>query len=189
MKTLNDLFREIICENEGGDSVALKFSDPDGVKSGKSGWSFGVSQFYTRNNSRALDCLRECGFTEDEIHGLVDQTANVKLLEHKLFEHADIIARYDNAQLKHCLDAAGNFAADYKIAISDSAALLMLADTVNQYGSLGNGSASYCRGLDRPVTADDVLAMKLTWKYSQTEWGRKDTIRRYNNVMKVINNV
>jgi hypothetical protein len=179
-------FREIISLNEGGPDVALEFSDPDGVRSGKSGWSFGVCQFDTQNNGSALACLSECGLTHDEIDGVVHQTIDVKPLEQKLRDNADIIERYDCEQLQYCIDGASGFADKYKIAVLDSAALLALADTVNQYGSLGNGSAAYCRNLGRPVTADDVLAMKLTWKYSQTKNGKADTVRRYHNLMKIM---
>lgn len=183
--TINEQFRKIIAENEGGPEVALEFSDPDGVRSGKSGWSFGVCQFDVQNNSQALACLSECGFTHDEIDGIVHQTIDVHKLEYKLKENAEVIARYDDAQLQHCLNAAGRFLENYGIAVQDDAAFLMLADTVNQYGSLGSGTAAGCRMFGRPVTAEDLLNIKLQWKYSQTERGAADTRRRYCNVMKV----
>ena len=187
MKTLNEMFEDVISLNEGGSSVALKFSDPDGVHSGKSGWSFGLSQFDTRNNPIALDCLRECGFTQDEINGVVEQTIDVKPLAAKLAAHADIISKYDMAQLQHCLDSAGNFAVDYAVPLDGTDAVLMIADTVNQYGSLGSGSAAHLTALSRPVTAQDILDMKLTWKYAtQVAGGKDDTIRRFNNVIKVV---
>lgn len=187
MKTINDLFYDVISLNEGGPAVALEFSDPDGVRSGKSGWSFGVCQFDTRNNTMALACLKECGFTQDEIHGIVDQTIDVRPLASKLAAHADIVERYDNAQLQHCIDSAGNFAAAHGIPLVDTAALLMLCDTINQYGSLGDGSAAHLSELGRTVTAADVLDMKLTWKYATaSKHGHDDTVRRYENVMQVV---
>lgn len=186
MKNINEMFREIIALNEGGPTVAYKFSDPDGVRSGKSGWSFGLSQFDTQNNGQALACLRECGFTDAEIAGIVSQTVDVKPFAARLEANREVVDRYDMAQLQHCLNAAGQFAENYGIAIYDSHALLALADTVNQYGSLGNGTAAYCRQLQRPVTGPDILAMKLTWKYSQTRVGRADTIRRADNIAKVV---
>jgi hypothetical protein len=186
MKTVNELFRDVIALNEGGDVFALTFSDPDGVRSGKSGWSFGLCQFDTQNNDAALECLAECGFTEEEIAGICHQTINVKPLERKLREHADVIARYDMAQLQHCLDAAGQFLEGYKLAVQDAAALLAIADTINQYGSLGNGAAGYLRRLNHPATAGDILNMKLTWKYAQSQRGYHDTVRRYQNIMQVM---
>lgn len=186
-ETINEMFRRVICLNEGGESVAYKFSDPDGVRSGKSGWSFGVSQFDTRNNDQALVCLKECGFTVNEIHGIVDQTIDVRPFAARLAAHADIIEKYDLAQLHHCLNSAGQFGEKYGIPISDSACLLSLGDTINQYGSLGSGSAAHLMALNRPVTNEDVLTMKLEWKYSQTKSGRADTVRRAGNVVKVAN--
>lgn len=185
MKTLIHQFRDIICANEGGDSVALRFSDPDGVRSGKSGWSFGVSQFDTQNNGAAVECLVDCGFTQDEIYGIVHQTIDVRPLAVKLIANADIIAQYDEAQLQYCVDVAQKFINNYQIPIANDAALLMLADTVNQYGSLGSGSAKNLLSMQRPVTAEDIVQMKLGWKYSKTKTGRNDTIRRYNNVVQI----
>jgi len=66
---------------------------------------------------------------------------------------------------------------------------LMTADTVNQFGSLGDGSAAHLLALSKPVTADDILAMKLTWKYAMTvPGGKADTKRRYSNVITVVKN-
>jgi hypothetical protein len=91
------------------------------------------------------------------------------------------------AQLQHCLNSAGQWCEKYGIPISDASTFLMFADTVNQFGSLGGGSASHIEGLGRPATAQDVLDMKLTWKYAtQIPGGKADTIRRFNNVMKVV---
>src|SRR5574341_9170 len=103
-------FRKIIIENElGGDlNEALKFSDPDGVHSGKSGWSFGVCQFDLNNNELASICLKECGFTDSEIAALKAQTIDVHPLEAKLKAAAEIIARYDEHQFAGCLTRAGN---------------------------------------------------------------------------------
>jgi hypothetical protein len=189
MRTLNELFRLVILANELGNNEkeALRFSDPDGVRSGKSGWSFGVCQFDTRNNSEALKCLADCGLTQDEIHGIVDQTIDVKPLALNLISHKDIVSRYDEAQLSHCINSAVNFCESYKLPVTDTAALLMLADTINQYGSIGSGTAKYLSGLKRPVEAHDILTYKLTWKYATDSIrGYQDTERRYKNLIKVV---
>jgi len=189
MTTLNELFRLVIIANErGGDpSVAWKFSDPDGERSGKSGWSFGDSQFDTQNNAQAIACLKECGFTQEQIDGVVKQTIDVKPLNALLFAHKDIIAKYDDAQLSHCINSAVNFCEARKLPVTDTAALLMLSDTVNQYGSLGDGSAAYLGKLDHPITAEDILNMKLTWKYATaSKRGHDDTVRRYDNLIAIV---
>lgn len=186
MKELKELFREIIIENElGGDlNEALHFSDPDGVRSGKSGWSFGVAQFDTQNNDQAIACLRDCGFTDAEIKGVVAQTIDVKPLNKRLQDHAGVIIEYDQRQLQHCIDRARAFVDSRKIPLADTSALLSLADTINQYGSLGDGSARHLLDLGRPVTIDDITTMKLAWKYGKAH--PKDVVRRQENIKKVM---
>lgn len=184
MKTLNELFREVILLNElsGNEKAALRFSDPDGP-SGRSGWSFGLCQFDTKHNDAALACLRECGFRESEIEGIVAQNTNVKPLASKL--KADIVAKYDEAQLSRCLYSAMNVATSRGIIVSDTAAILALADYVNQYGSIGNGFADYLNTVD----TDGVSIQEVQeWKLHHTKYGRehpKDCDRRYNNILSV----
>lgn len=184
-ETINSFFRKIITLNEIGNDDPYSFNDPDGVKSGKSGWSFGGVQWDTQNNSIALDCLRKCGFTEAEIKGIVTQSINVKPLEAKLKAGAVVIDGYDEKQLQHCLNAAGEFVSKFGIPV-DTSGLLAIADTVNQYGSVGSGSAASLLKMNKTITNEDVLAMKLTWKYSKTKRGKADTIRRANNITRVL---
>jgi len=184
--TLNQLFRKVIFANELDSNLAfvLKFSDADGVRSGKSGYSFGVSQFDTQNNASALRCLGECGFSVAEITGIVNQTIDVKPLAARLAVHADIIERYDVEQLSYCLNKAVSFDLDFGVPLADESAALGGADYVNQYGSQGNGAVAYYRSLKRPITALDVLNFKL----SNTKYGREhplDCHRRYNNLMAI----
>ena len=190
MQSLNEMFYQIILLNELGGNLAaaLRFSDPDGVLSGKSGWSFGVCQFDTKNNDQALACLRELGFNRIQIDGIVSQsmpTAQVHLLESKLQAGADIIERYSTDQLSYCLNKALNFDSDFGIPVADSAAILAGADYCNQYGSEGNGAKAYYLALGRPITAEDVLKFKL----NVTAYGKahpEDCRRMYNNLMKIV---
>jgi hypothetical protein len=187
MESLNELFYKVILLNElsGNVSYALKFSDPDGVRSGKSGWSFGVCQYDTQNNANALLCLYECGFTKEEVTGIVHQNIDVKALEYKLKNHVDIIQKWDTLQLTYCLNKALNFDTDYGIPVQSPDGILAGADYVNQYGSQGNGARDYYKKLGRPITAKDVLEFKL----NNTRYGKvhpKDCERRYNNIIKVL---
>lgn len=187
MKSLNELFRDVILANEldNNIAVAFQFSDPDGVRSGKSGWSFGVCQFDTRNNDQALKCLSACGFTQDEIHGIVDQTINVKPFAARLKAHSDIISVYDEEQLSRCLYSAMNFYASHGLPVTDTGAILASADYVNQYGSQGDQFAAFVKGLNRPMIASDVLTFKL----DHTLYGKKcpkDCHRRYDNLIKIM---
>jgi hypothetical protein len=188
--TLTEKFRKIIIQNElGGDlTEALKFSDPDGVRSGKSGWSFGVCQFDLSNNSMAATCLRECGFSENEIAALKEQTLDVTLLQPKLRAAAEVVSRYDEQQLSSCLTRAQNVCSLFHVAAADDAAILAVADYDNQY----HFSAIDKKGflvhelvtLGRPFTAQDILDYKL----QHTKYGREypeDCRRRYGNVVKI----
>jgi len=185
--TLNEMFYKVILLNElsGNIRAALRFSDPDGVLTGKSGWSFGLVQFDTQNNSLALTCLRECGVTEAEIQGIVKQNIDVKPLARKLVDNALIVRRYDEMQLSYCLNKALNFDMEHGIPVESPGGILAGADYVNQYGSQGNGAKTYYKSLGRPITAEDVLRFKL----ELTKWGREhpdDCKRRYNNIVKVV---
>lgn len=187
MKTINELFYLVILQNElsGNKSAGLRFSDPDG-KPGRSGWSFGLCQFDTKHNGQAINCLVDCGFTDGEIKGLVNQTINVKPLAARLIAHADIIEKYDQAQLSHCINKAMEFNVSHGIIMVETAAILCVADYVNQYGSEGEGIAVYFNEIDikRPIIAGDVQHFKL----EHTQYGREhraDCERRYNNILEI----
>ena len=181
-------FRDIIIANEcGGDpSVAVEFSDPDGVRSGKSGWSFGLCQFDLQNNSLATACLKACCFTPEEIFGLVRQTIDPKPLEAKLREHRTVIESFDAAQLRGCLENALRICDRFKIQLADDTALLAIADYDNQYhlSALNKPGylVNYLTLLGRPATAADILTFKL----DHTTYGQKcpgDCKRRHANVI------
>jgi hypothetical protein len=184
------VFRKIIIENELGGNMkyVLEFSDPDGVRSGKSGWSFGASQFDIANNAGASACLRECGFNEQEISGLKAQTIDVKPLEAKLRSHPDVIERYDEAQFSWCLDHAQNLLMQNKAVEADTTAFLAVADMANQYSpATTNKMVVHLAGLGRPFLAKDVLDYKLTsTNYGKTNPG--DCKRRYMNILRIVQN-
>ena len=186
MKTLNELFRDVIYLNEvGGDeSRILKFSDPDGP-SGRSGWSFGLCQFDTKHNSSALNCLRECGFTEEEISDVTSQGSGSKELESKL--QSDIVDRYDTSQLSTCINSALNVTTSHGIMVLETPAILALADYINQYGSVGIGFISYLE--EKQQTGILNIQIIQDWKLNTTLYGKNhpsDCIRRYNNILKVV---
>jgi len=184
MKSINDLFRDVILLNElsGDESAALRFSDPDGP-SGRSGWSFGICQFDTKHNDQALLCLQDCGFTPEEIDDIRHQRINVRPLAARL--RPSVVARYDAAQLSHCLFKALNATTSNGIVAVDTGAILCLADYVNQYGSIGKGFVGYLQKIGRPIVAQDIQ----DWKLNHTKYGREhraDCKRRFGNVMKVL---
>lgn len=184
-------FRKIIFANELDNNLAFitKFSDPDGVRSGKSGWSFGVSQFDLQNNPTAAACLRACKFSEDEIQGLIAQTIDARALEPKLKAAAATIEQFDQVQLAGCVTRAQRILSKRMIVPAGDAALLAVADYANQYhlsdifkpGYL----IHYLFKLVRPFTAKDVLQFKLVaTKYGRAHPG--DCLRRYDNLVRIM---
>jgi hypothetical protein len=182
VETLNSLFRKLILWNEldGNENAALRFSNA----SSKSGLSFGVSQLDITHNDNAVACLRECGFNQREILSLQVKEEGWRSCSKRLVDHANIIAKYDEAQLKHCLDKSLDFALSHGVPMADTRAVLAAADYVNQYGSEGEGILAYFKSLGKPFTAEDILYFKL----HNTKYGREnpdDCQRRYDNISKV----
>ena len=181
-RTLNEMFRDLIFANECGKNprVIYKFSDPDGERSGKSGWSFGLSQFDTQNNSTALKCLAECGFTDAEIAGIVAQSVDVRPFAERLAAHSEIIDSYDTEQLTYCLGKALDFDMKFGIPVTNPGGILASADYCNQYGSEGMGAVAFYKALGRPINEQDVLKFKATTKYGKEHYD--DCVRRYTNL-------
>jgi hypothetical protein len=184
---IRELFEKIILANEHGGSTAriYKFSDPDGVKSGKSGWSFGLAQFDINNNPQAILCLRECGFTTDEIDRLKAQTLQaMKPMDTKLLANCTVVDRYDDQQLAECLCVPESLCKKSGIELTVGG-LLALADYHNQfYMSRGGKMHTWLQKLGRPVIAEDIRYFK-----ESLPWGQKrpdDVQRRHDNIMKVL---
>lgn len=187
------VFAKVILANElGGDrALAYKFSDPDGVRSGKSGWSFGLCQFDTQNNPQSILCLRECGFTTDEIAAIKAQTCyDMPSMDKKLALRGTIVDRYDDNQLGECLQWPAHLAKESGIKLSDGA-LIACADYHNQYYMSRGGKLhkwlveTYCNASLREVKAHDILDFKL----EHTLYGQKrpnDCLRRYNNIIEIM---
>ena len=183
MKSLNELFRLIILANEDSNdiNVALRFSNAGG----NSGYSFGVSQMDVSHSGNAVTCLKECGFTDDEISALQAKTVDRHQFTSRLQASAGIIAKWDETQLSQCLDKALNFVTGHGVPVESPGGILAGADYCNQYGSEGNGAVVYYKALGRPVTAEDVLAFKL----DHTAYGKAqpgDCKRRYDNIVAIL---
>jgi hypothetical protein len=180
------LFRKIILANElGGDRRFIyRFSDPDGP-AGRSGYSFGLCQFDIAHNPAAILCLRECGFTTDEIAGLKSQSINPAGLESKLIDNDMIIDKWDNRQLAECLNHPLAVCRQSSGLMVTSKAMYHLADYHNQfYMSRGGKMHKFLLDLHRPVLSQDILDFKLT-----LSWGLKrpdDVCRRYKNIVDII---
>ncbi len=185
---LRSLFRMVILKNEiGGDlSLVYKFSDPDGVRTGKSGWSFGVCQYDINNNPNAVLALREMGFTTDEISGLKAQTVPIEPMNRKLYFHADVVDRYDDMQLNECLEWPLRLCNELGTDFSRLETFLHIADYHNQfYCSRGGKLYTWLKAqAGTPVTPEMVRDFKLS-----LPWGQKrpdDVNRRYSAISKIV---
>ena len=178
-----ELFREILIRNELGGNAGLiyKFSDADGVRTGRSGWSFGVSQFDVNHNPHAVLCLRDCDFTTDEINGLINQSIDTYSLNDKLFFYHEVVDQYDEENFDQSLKHVSNLCNRHRIFLTNET-IYHLADYHNQFYMSKNGKMhTYLKGFTRRVKPVDILNFKLTLK-----WGVKrpdDVYRRYNNIV------
>lgn len=182
-----ETFRRVILANELDNSLdhVYRFSDPDGVRTGKSGWSFGMVQYDINNNPSAILALRECGFTTDEIAALKAQTiADMAPMHAKLQAAAAVVDVWDGKQLQECLTHVSNLCSGSNIILADDG-LIALADYHNQfYMSRGGKMHCHLKGLHRQVVAEDIRDFKMT-----LPWGQKrpdDVQRRHRNIIKIL---
>ena len=179
--TRSDMFYNIILMNEVSGNIAqtVKFTWAGGT----SGYSFGVTQLDVSHSSNAVACLRECGFSEDEMRQLQLRQVDSYKWSPRLAAHAGIIKKWDEIQLQHCLDSTQIFLDRYHVTPADDAAFMMVADTINQFGSLGQESGNHLSKLGRAFTAEDLRDWKLTWAYGEKH--SQDVKRRYQTVVNI----
>jgi len=183
---LRKTFAQVIVANElGGNlSLAYKFSDPDGVRTGKSGWSFGRVQFDINNNPSSILALREMDFTADEISGLKAQTIQIEPMNSKLILHADVVDRWDGKQVVECLRVPLDLCKEIAVSFSCEETFLHIADYHNQiYMSRGGKLYNFLKG-KKDVTPEMIRDFKLS-----LPWGKshpQDVWRRYNNIVKAV---
>jgi len=184
---LLDSITAVILANELANNrrAIYRFSDPDGILSGKSGWSFGICQFDINNNPLAIDCLRQCLFTTDEIAGLKAQSIpDMHVMNGKLVASGPIVDHFDARQLEECLCRPSALCREARVQLTDEG-LIALADYHNQfYMSRGGKMHRHVQTIGRPVTAEDIRDFKLT-----LPWGKKrpdDVQRRHANIIKVM---
>lgn len=188
-KPFPEVFYKILVANELGNdlSLILKFSDPDGIRTGKSGYSFGVSQFDLKNNSLSIQCLQECGFTQLEIQELVNQPSisDTHMIHYtsKLEQASEIVERYDHKHMSESLDHVGNLCNTLSgIHLQDMETFYHIADYHNQFHFTKDGKLhTHLKEQKGEITPTTILNFKL----NKTEWGQKrpdDVMRRYNNI-------
>ncbi len=185
-----ETLRDILIANElGGDlSLVYRFSDADGVRTGKAGYSFGVCQFDLRNNINALRCLADCRFTGIEIARLVLQDlygGELAHLETKLAGQRPMVDGWDTQEMLHTTEHVRRVLRAAGLKTAGPAALYHLMDYHNQYYLAANGKCvRHMATLGRAISAEDVREYKLT-----TLWGKKrpdDVARRFQNIAGIV---
>lgn len=180
------LYQAILAnELDGNSDAAWRFSDPDGVNRGKSGWSFGLCQFDVANNPAAILCLRECGFTTDEIARLKNQTMqDMTAMNAKLRAAAWTVKKWDQMQLAECLTVPMTICSASGIVFANDEAKIHVADYHNQF-YMSRGGKLHCFLKERmmPIVPEMILQFKLG-----LPWGKKapdDVHRRYDNIARL----
>lgn len=178
------IFGRCLIANELGNQLGLiyKFSDADGVRTGKSGWSFGVVQYDISNNPSAVLALREMGFTTDEIRGLKDQTIDdMAPMNAKLDSHKSIVNKWDAKQIQECLSFPLGLCNEIGLDFLNEEAFLHIADYHNQfYMSRGGKLYNYLKEKNTTITPQMIKDFKL-----KLPWGKKrpdDVERRFKTI-------
>jgi hypothetical protein len=181
------LRKALILNEIGGDEdLIYKFSDADGVRTGKSGYSFGLVQFDTQNNFDALHCLEACGFTIHEVVGIIRQDIDVTPLNARLRSQSAIVDRFDKAHINKSVQHCDRLVDGYGIRLASDGVMLHIVDYHNQfYMTPGGKLHRWLQDRNVPITAEMVLNFKL----EETRWGQKrpdDVQRRWRNIEKIL---
>ena len=184
MELFKDKIKEMLLQNEcsGDTDLIYKFSDADGLRTGRSGYSYGISQFDIENNWDAILTLMDCGFRPKDLKRLYLQQGDISDLNNILEASADYIDEADNRHIndmiKHC-DIYNEI---------EGAALAMIIDYHNQL-RFDIGGRLYCYIQDVHKFGGDITPAIIHWfKLNHTKWGqdRKDDVeRRYKNTLVV----
>lgn len=183
--------QNIFVANETGSiSNIYKFSDADGLRNTKSGYSFGLLQYDVNANpivSTAL--LTELGFTKVEIQRLMNRDPNIADLQAKLVTPTakSIIDQHDKNEIgKYVTYIVNNFKDIYGY-IKDMRTFVELIDFHNQFHmNVNGGMHRYLKTLianKKVIECTDIKAFKLKTKYG-TQYP-KDVNRRYDNITNV----
>lgn len=173
------LVMEILAKNEisGNENVICKFS----YAGGKSGYSFGRSQFDVTHNLAARKFLKEkCSFAADEIARLLNLDKNIIDLNNKLSKFRKEIDELDLSHVKEMIKYVGNLENMPKVDTVKT--FIQLVDYHNQFNLSRNGKLHNWLKERNFITSKSILDFKL----NQTKWGREnkaDILRRYNNIV------
>lgn len=195
-KTLANKFRECLFRNEcnGQKRYVYMFSDPDGVRTGKSGYSFGVCQFDVKVNPNALNALMQMDFTVSEIRALQDQDIDdMRPYNNKLKQNTAIVDIWDEQQIYQCLSITRDHLYKLSIDVQDEETFLHIADYHNQfYFSIGGKLWGFLKeNREKTVTPEMIREYKYTTTWGIKQKKRKpiikdDVYRRYINIVNIM---
>lgn len=173
------LVMKILALNEisGNENMICRFS----YAGGKSGYSFGRSQFDVTHNLAARKFLKEkCNFATDEIARLLNLDKNITDLNNKLSKFRKEIDELDLSHVKEMIKYVGSL--EHMPLVDTEKTFIQLIDYHNQFNLSKNGK------LHNWLKERDFIISKtiLDFKLKQTKWGREhpqDVIRRFNNIV------
>ena len=173
------LVMKILEKNEvsGNQNVIYKFS----YAGGKSGYSFGRSQFDITHNPAARIFLKEkCNFATGEIARLLNLDKNIKDLNDKLSNFKKQIDEFDLQHVKSMIKHVGNL--EQMPFVDTEKTFIQLVDYHNQFNLTINGKMHKWLKERKFITSKSILDFKL----KKTKWGKEneyDVMRRYNNIV------
>ena len=178
MENINvEKIMRVIALNEisGNENVICKFS----YAGGKSGYSFGRSQFDVTHNAKARNFLKNiCGFSDQDIDKLLNLDKDIGYLNERLKLFRRDIDRLDKEHINQMV----NYVASLKELpeFENEKTFVHLVDYHNQYSLSKNGLMHRFIKSKKTLSSQDILNFKLGLK-----WGReqpRDVKRRYNNI-------
>ena len=178
MKNINlEKIMYVISLNEisGNENVICKFS----YAGGKSGYSFGRSQFDVTHNARARNFLKNiCGFTSQNIEKLINLDKDIKDLNERLKLFRRAIDKLDREHTEEMV----NYVASLKglPEFENEKTFVHLVDYHNQFNLSKNGLMHNFIKSKKILKSEDIYNFKLGLK-----WGKKapqDVKRRYLNI-------
>lgn len=179
MENINlEKIMKVIALNEisGNENVICKFSY---AGSGKSGYSFGRSQFDVTHNIKARNFLKNiCGFTDQDIKKLLNLDKNIGYLNERLKLFRTHIDKLDKDHIQQMVNYVASL--DGLPEFADEKTFVHLVDYHNQFNLSKNGLMHNFIKSKKILKSEDIYNFKLGLK-----WGRKapqDVKRRFMNI-------
>ncbi|EHO84458.1 hypothetical protein [Fusobacterium ulcerans] len=178
MENINvEKIMRVIALNEisGNENVICKFS----YAGGKSGYSFGRSQFDVTHNARARNFLKNiCGFSNQDMEKLLNLDKDINHLNERLKLFRAYIDKLDKEHIQQMVNYVASL--EGLPEFENEKTFAHLVDYHNQFNLSKNGLMHRFIKSKKIITSQDILNFKLELK-----WGKErpqDVKRRYNNI-------